>query len=290
MLANNLKERLKKIGKGSTLDRVVSSFYLKNSLKKQQSPILIYTSPKTGSSTVKTSLQSLYPNVPIYKVHYLSSRNIAISANKYRKENNANPPVIMRSKIIGQEIEANPDLNWRIICLTREPFGRAISALFQIIERRYPEFIDENGDVIIDDAIALLTAELNNFDRESNRICQWFDEELKQVFGIDVYEYPFDYEKGFTIINKDNIQVLVIRLENLSNCFAEAVSNLLDSSQDIQLINRNLSKNKRHFSAYKTCKQKIVLPETVCQKICDSRYVKHFYSEDERKQLIEKYS
>lgn len=64
----------------------------------------------------------------------------------------------MLSRFLSRVVDANPDINWRIITLTREPFSRAISALFQGIERRHPEMIDRNAGVLIDKAVAHVPA------------------------------------------------------------------------------------------------------------------------------------
>ena len=177
MLANQLKSSIRELINSSPLNQITNSLYISKSLKHYH-PILIYTPPKTGSSTVKSFLQNANLDRPIYKVHYLSPRNIAISAAKYDRENYRNPPIIRLSNLLSQQIQINSNVKWKIITLTRDPFSRAISALFQIIERRHPELIDRNGAVMLDRAIKLLETELTLFDDKSNRICQWFDEEL----------------------------------------------------------------------------------------------------------------
>ena len=177
MLANQLKSSIRELINSSPLNQITNSLYISKSLKHYH-PILIYTPPKTGSSTVKSFLQNANLDRPIYKVHYLSPQNLAISTAKYDRENYRNPPIIRLSNLLSQQIQINSNVKWKIITLTRDPFSRAISALFQIIERRHPELIDRNGAVMLDRAIKLLETELTLFDDKSNRICQWFDEEL----------------------------------------------------------------------------------------------------------------
>lgn len=45
----------------------------------------------------------------------------------YRRENNAEPVIVVLSRFLSRVMDANPDINWRIITLTREPFSRALS-------------------------------------------------------------------------------------------------------------------------------------------------------------------
>ena len=39
---------------------------------------------------------------------------------------------------------------------------------------------------------------------------------MKEVFGIDVFAYPFDAEKGYTLIKEGNIELLLMKMEKLS--------------------------------------------------------------------------
>ena len=45
----------------------------------------------------------------------------------------------------------------------------------------------------------------------------WFDTELKDHFGLDIFAEPFDREKGFGIYKKNNIEVFVYKLEKLNS-------------------------------------------------------------------------
>lgn len=288
-MMNRLKIGVRALLYRSPFHQIPTKLYINRHLK-ARSPILIYTPPKTGSSTVHSYLKSAGLDRPLYKVHYLSPKNLEISAAKYRKENRADAPIVRRSKRLGRAIATDSNIEWTIITLTREPFSRAVSALFQTIDRRHPELIDQNGEVIVDEAVELLKTELTLFDAESTRICRWFDEELRYVFGIDVYEHPFNHEAGFTIIRKDNVQILIVRLEDLNRCFRAAVRDLLSVELPPHISSKNLSKEKKLSDAYKLCRQRLRLPKNVCQEICDSQYVRHFYREPEREQMIRKYS
>lgn len=255
-----------------------------------RNPVLIYTSPKTGSSTVASYLKRTMTRGPVYKVHFLSGRNLEVSASNYRRENNAEPPIIVLSRFLSRVVNANPDINWRIITLTREPFSRAVSALFQVIERRHPEMIDRNGGVLIDKAVEHLQGQLTSFEGESTRIFRWFDEELKTVFGIDVYQQPFNHEEGFTVLTRGNVKILIIRLEDLDRSLAKGVSRLTGVDMPARIPRLNTGKGKHLSEAYERCRRRLSLPREVCRDICNSRYVRHFYNEEEREQLIARYS
>ena len=40
---------------------------------------------------------------------------------------------------------------------------------------------------------------------------EWFDEQIKQHLDIDVFQYPFDREKGYIQIEKDGISLFLFR-------------------------------------------------------------------------------
>jgi hypothetical protein len=52
---------------------------------------------------------------------------------------------------------------------------------------------------------------------------EWFDKQLKEPFGIDVYAVPFPRAQGYQIFETDRVRLLVIRLEDLSRVRIESV-------------------------------------------------------------------
>jgi hypothetical protein len=50
----------------------------------------------------------------------------------------------------------------------------------------------------------------------------WFDNEPKTVFGIDVFSSSFLLDKGHKIYNGNNSDMLLIKLEKLDECAKEA--------------------------------------------------------------------
>ena len=46
-------------------------------------------------------------------------------------------------------------------------------------------------------------------------VFEWFNVELKEPLGLDIYQYEFDKMRGYQIIEKDNIELLLIKLEKL---------------------------------------------------------------------------
>jgi len=254
-------------------------------------PIVIYQMGKVGSTTVCESLKNADLPNPVYHVHFLSHDGIK-NAEEYflGLQKGISPPHIKRSKMLRKKIDKKKGVQWKIITLVREPIGREISDFFQVVDRYYPDLIDENGDVNKSSAIEFLQERLANYDESTNYTSTWFDKELKQAFNIDVYAYPFNHEDSFTIIRKENINVLILRLEDLHSSFNNALSQFLDLEAPVRMVTSNVGRDKSYSEAYRYVLKNIAVPESVCAKIYSSKYTKHFYDENSINEFIHKWS
>ena len=116
----------------------------------------------------------------------------------------------------------------------------------------------------------------------------WFDEELKEMYGIDILDYPFDREKGYSIISENGIKILIIKVERLSQ-MAEVIGEFL-GNQKIELSNKNVGCDKEYAHIYKEIKGKIRIPkEYVEHYYKNNPYTNHFYSKDERRAFWDKW-
>lgn len=118
----------------------------------------------------------------------------------------------------------------RIISLVREPVARQISVMWQNIANvnRYSERVDFQ--------------EIERYyfkEGFENDEFEWFPWQIENVFGIDIYEYPFDKEKGYGIIRSGNIEILLMKAERLSG-LEEVIGSFLDMSEFV-LENANVS-------------------------------------------------
>ena len=117
-------------------------------------------------------------------------------------------------------------------------------------------------------------------------VFSWFDYEIKDVFGIDVYEYPFDTERGYTIIEKDNVSILIIKMESLST-LENVIGNFI-GDEEYKLINRNNASGKMYRYVYKDFKDNIQLsPDYFDFYYNGNSKFEHFYSADEIKAYYE---
>ncbi len=125
---------------------------------------------------------------------------------------------------------------------------------------------------------------------QHGKLFDWFDLELKSVFGVDVYDYPFDKEKGYVIIENENVDVLVYRLENL-NDLEGVIGDFVGCGTDFRLESRNISSERVYGDFYNEFRNRLRLP----QEYIDFYYkgnprMDHFYSEDEKQQFLSKWT
>jgi len=113
----------------------------------------------------------------------------------------------------------------------------------------------------------------------------WFASELEPNLRVDVYRFPFAHSKGYQIIEENNVRLLIIRLENLSGAWENAVREWLGeerlSGAGCALRRANESGGRDTADLYKQVKATIKFAPALIEDIYSTQYAKHFYSEDE---------
>lgn len=219
----------------------------------QKTPILVYQMGKVGSSSIYSSLVKLYPGLVVHAHHFYKDHHRWDVRRLYQ----------------WAVVEKNPI---HVITLTRSPIDRNVSAFFQNFEKCTG--ISYENIESVEEKIGQLF--LDKYKHDIPLV--WFDENIKENFGIDVYEKPFP-TCGITSYEKNNVRLLVMRLEISDEEKVNAVNKFLNS-QDFCLVNTNVGDAKIYADTYKKFKGKVRLPESYLNKMCASKYFNHFYSPD----------
>jgi len=248
--------------------------------------ILIYQMGKVGSTTVFLSLKKHLSLTPVFHLHFLSDRSLKEQEEYYRSVGKDPQKIrhLRHSNLLKNKLDRSAKRQCKIITLVRDPIAREISMFFQKKDKNFPDGIDTKT------IIEILQNQFKSFDESKDLACNWFDEEIKANFNIDVYKFEFDKQKGYQIIRTENAEVLTIRLENLNQCFQTALSEFLISDRPIEMISENTSKEKDYKKQYREVINKITIPEEICRTIYSSRHMKHFYSEDKIEEFILKWT
>lgn len=253
-------------------------------------PILIFQVGKVGSYAIYCALRRLKLAQPVLHVHWLSDVGIAREESLYGSVNAlGNAKHLIASHAIRRRMHRNPSEKWTLITLVREPIGRSISTFFERVPVFWPYLLDDTGALKVEDARAKLVKQLTSNDPELERTNTWFDTEMKGVFGIDVYEHPFDHRQGSTVIETERARVLLIRMEDI-NRNTSVLQNFLALNDPLRLEPTNVARDKPLGDGYRTIRRSLNLNKDLCIRYYSSHFARHFYTEYERSTLIEKWS
>jgi len=224
-----------------------------------RSPIVIYSVGKTGTSTIHASLKAARLKRPLFHVHRLTEASIK-EALEFQEHRPNQPSATLRQSIflakrlasIGDKVNER----WDIISLVREPVACAISAYFQSIDRWFPSLMDTFQEGRTDIPVLIQTF-LDKYSHDWP--LSWFDKQIRQTLGVNVYQSEFDRVKGFSIYRGDLANVLVLRLENIDSSAKNALETFLNTTI-IDLVNANVAESKDYAQIYRRFKTEIRLP------------------------------
>ncbi|MBK6775617.1 MAG: hypothetical protein IPG74_07120 [Flavobacteriales bacterium] len=269
-LVNNAKHALSKLK-----HRVLNT---PNAWRQRSNFFLIYTLGKVGSSTLYATLKKKLPGVPVHHVHYLSEKFLGDLLPKsdvyFRKH-------IGLGRRILADLDKHKDKRIKIITLVREPVARDVSALFQTWRGRF-------GDVPFDSkSNTELIAHLK--ERKFQHTLTWFDEEFKEWTGVDIYSLPFDMHQGYSIHHTERFDILVVKLEQLNECFASAMHEFigLDLSR-LELA--NIGEEKLSREKYKSLAAENPFHARRTGPRLRLQYMRHFFSDEEIATARERWS
>jgi hypothetical protein len=231
-------------------------------------PTIVYQMGKVGSASVIESLESHGVHF-VFHVHRMNPDNIR-RVRQERLNANRRPPNDMPGRRLYDNVVSKRK-KAKFITLVREPIGRNISAFFQnfsvLTETEYEDAsftIGELVDIFIKDythAVPLT----------------WFDVEMKQTLGIDVYEHPFPKEEGHLVINEGDFELLILKSEVDDSVKQDAIAKFL-GMEDFRLVRSNVGQAKNYAETYRAFRQTIRLPASYVEIMCNSEYIRHFYS------------
>lgn len=246
-------------------------------------PILVYQMGKVGSTSIARSLR-VATNLPVLQLHWLSDagfgRWVERTAGSGRKGPHYWGSVYFRKWLRRQA------RYWRIISPVREPVARNVSAFFQALDIWYPEYSENRRLPIAQLAKHVMSAFL---DRYPHWIpLEWFDLELNEVFGINVFERPFNTELGYQIISTDSAAALILRLEDLDDILVPACREFFGVT--VSCERRNEARRGPHAPVYQFIRKNRLLPSDYVTAMYESSYARHFYSQAELESLALKWS
>ncbi|OOB79501.1 MAG: hypothetical protein BEN18_00390 [Epulopiscium sp. Nuni2H_MBin001] len=99
---------------------------------------------------------------------------------------------------------------------------------------------------------------------------------------LNITAYPFDKEKGYTIIKEGRLEIFVYQLEKLNDIIpelSEFATSRGEGQPFTELVNGNIGEEKSYAESYKRAKKEIIITQEYFDACFDAPYVHHFYSE-----------
>lgn len=250
--------------------------------------VLILTMGKVASSSVYESLKVKVKKCGVYHIHFLSKKMLDESKGYFQGKNIPTPYHIAISFALNK---INAKEKSKIITLVREPISRVISDFFQNHEKYEPELFSENTTDFKKNVLERITKLIHEYTPDDNYETRWFNEEIVDNLGINIYEKDFNYPEGYTIykdINNKN-KLIVIRLENLNEVFLKAMYEFLNIN-NVNMVVNNVGGAKEYSDVYDYVKNNLIISKDACEKIYSSKYMRYFYTNKETKAFISKWS
>ena len=244
-------------------------------------PVLIYQMAKGASTTILHALERVGINA--IQVHLMNPAVVRRLRSSMRAKGLSVHG--MDIDIIGHAVRRGiiePGRGAKIINLVREPVGRNVSVYFQILDAIWQA---DNAHEKIG-LERLLEGFHDKFDHE--RTLNWFDDEFKPVLGVDIYEHEFPRESRCLRIERGPYDILLMRVD-LDDVSKEKHLSEFLGVEGLKLLPANVASQKPYAATYREFLGALRLSETYVDRMLDSRYARHFFTDEERRALRSKW-
>jgi hypothetical protein len=252
------------------LRKKIDQIKFKRDIKKDV-PVFVFQMGKVGSRSIVDSLMRCYSGVVVHR-HFITGDDW--KAGRMLELSESGKPL-------------------KIISPVRDPIGRNVSAFFHFIEGRTGQASDRTG-CTVEELVDLFISNSDLDEVEENRAMmdhampiEWFDENIKKYFNIDIYDKEFP-SSGYDVYKNKNIELLVLRIDVDDRVKEKIVREFLGFN-DFVLSNTNVAKDKKYAKKYNEFKKNAVLPDEYLDEMCSSKYFRHFYSDDEIRKIRKKW-
>ena len=249
-----------------------------SNIKYGKNIFLIYSMGKVGTTSVYKLTHKKYPHFPIHHVHFLSDNWVKRILPALNSEFHGNIKV---ANEVYKSLQRYSTHRIKIITMVREPLMREVSDIFE----NWRGLL--KADSINNLSFQMLKDYLDTHSHEY--VLNWFDSEFKEYLDFDIYSAPFDKEKGFSIYKTTKADILCIKLEKLNECITTAIKEFSGLTIE-NSSSANSSEQKPGKELYRLLNKNYKAPKSKLQTLYQSKYVTHFYNNEEINSFIRKWS
>jgi glycosyltransferase involved in cell wall biosynthesis len=235
-------------------------------------PVFIYQMGKVGSTAIEESLRA--GGVAVRHLHSIGGD----FSDQFRLPRSGRSFTARWRRAAEGALQALllkiPNRRVKVITIVREPLARNISAFFQVLRKVLwdnPEF-----DSRREGSDNQLLREAFNRQMRHEAPALWFDREIRRQLGVDVYRHPFDHEQGWTLVSENNIDLLILRAEDLIRC--ESAIGKFAGLPGLRLNNANCGDRKWYAPLYKSFRTHFAPEPELLDRLYGTRYMRHFYT------------
>lgn len=262
----------------------IGLLFMQELIKAPDNAIWIIQPGKTASSSLEARFKE--KNVPFIKEHFLEYPSHIIGED-YR---NVWEKSVLQSR-----------KSLKVIIAVREPLSRDYSTFWQafteglerislmpVLHTDFQQMYNSFLDLILRGSIYTKERLGISMPWTWNDEFEWFDEQIKQYLDIDVFQYPFNKEKGYVLIEKENIQLFLFKVEKMEYILDE-ISKFAGVS-DLPVKNANVAEQKWYGLAYEQFRREVRLPKNyVDHYYNENAKVDYFYTQEEKENFLEKW-
>ena len=188
----------------------------------------------------------------------------------------------------------------KVIVAVREPIARDYSAFWQafsegnemamempIFDKDFQKMYDEYIDILLKGSQYMKDKLGSSLVFSWGDEFKWFDEQIKKYLDIDVFQYPFDREKGYKIIKKGGIELFLYKVEKL-----ETILNKISSfigTRKLPPINDNVGEKKWYGLAYRQFRKEVKIPRKYVDHYYKNTKMDYFYTLIEKREFLDKW-
>lgn len=230
---------------------------------------VVYTMGKVGSSSVSAGLRAA--GLACHHIHSLRHDTLLRQTRTALAQNRFPPrhtclSMAWREQILDRE-------RCRYISLVRDPMARTLSAFFENLFRR------TDGLTAASPPEALFEAYCAEAHHE--HWLDWFGFEFRDQLGIDVFARPFD--RAARMVELPESHTVIFRIDCPETRIAEVLSRTF--GRPVAPIPTNIGSQKDYAAAYAAVRQMARFPRDLTDRIYDSAFVRHFWTEAEREEM-----
>jgi hypothetical protein len=238
---------------------------------------------RVGSKSIRRAIREQAADFRSFHTHYLNPDTIAEMRERFvRRHQQTGRPGLYREYLhagwLARRIRRTAYGDWKIISVVRDPVARTVSAFFRHFPLNHAglgERFHEDRDNV--PRLIELFHDAGNL--EHTFALDWFDREVRDVFGVDVYDSPFRAGRGSEYACEAG-RLLVLRTEDLSSTGGEATGTFLGVGP-MTLAHHNRSTDRDYSDGYRRFLKELRLSSAYLDRMYGSRLARHFYSPEE---------